>query len=280
MRSKHFLSIAMFALLVFLGGKGLVWVVGDTRLALDSKSWQWAPAVVQHASLEESTGAKGVAEYSPDIRYRFHVNGREYVGTRLEIPRGRSGSEEAERNRLESYAPGTTVQILYDPLDPTRSVVLRPSINYWFTLGMGLLSLGLIVASLYLGFAVVAEIRKADDSDANEEPEPVSAAGKAWSSIANRLDVIVIVLLVALAWGVKRLDKLGFGGTVYNVAVVVTLVAILVTGCVIAMRKQKRVAETFGLVCKHCGHSPRAASIPDTELRGECLKCGKPLSKP
>lgn len=270
----------MFAFLLFLGGKGLLWVVGDTLLALDSKSWLSAPAVVQHASLEESTGAKGVSEYSPDIRYRFQVKGREFVGTRLEIPARRSGSEEAERNRLAMYAPGTTVQILYDPLDPTRSVVLRPSINYWFTLGMGLFSVGMIVASLFLGFAIVAEIRKVGDSDAKDEPEPVSAAGKAWSSIANRLDVIVIVLLLALAWGVKKLDQLGFGGTVYNVAVVVTLVAILVAGCVFALRKQKRVATAFGLVCKHCGHSPGAASIRDTELRGECLKCGKPLSKP
>jgi hypothetical protein len=253
--------------LLFVGGKGLVWVVGDTRTALDSKSWVSAPAIVESSTPEQS-----------EVSYRFRVNGREYVGNRLDIP--------ARRTASVAYAPGAQIQIIYDPLDPTQSVVNRPAVNYWFTLGIGAISLCLVIAALYLAYITVAprkdveEGEVEDENDEEEEPERVSAAGNVWKSIANRIDIVVIAVLLALAWGVKKLDKIGFGGTVYNVVIVVTVITILVASCVYALRKQKRVTNAFGLVCKHCGHSPRASRITDTQLRGECLKCGKPLREP
>jgi hypothetical protein len=53
-----------------------------------------------------------------------------------------------------TYRTGATIPVLYDPRDPSRSVVLRPKMNYFFTIGLGAASLAFAGGGLYLSVRV------------------------------------------------------------------------------------------------------------------------------
>jgi hypothetical protein len=150
--STVFRSLLLAALLGWAGAKGAVWVVTDTAMIIASRGWVPATATVERAWLERSS-SRGGPEFSPQVVYSFDVAGRKYTGNRFEIPSRRSGDEVYERRRLAAFAPGTQVQILYDPHTPESNVLTRPQMNYWFTLGLGGLALVLLGFSLNLVYA-------------------------------------------------------------------------------------------------------------------------------
>ena len=125
-------------LLIGLGASATFLVVRDTLLIVESSDWVASDATVHRAWLKKSR-----RKASPRVEYRYTVNGIDYVGSRLEIP-CHEYNEGYARRRLAPYAPGTAIRILYDPDDPAESVIEEPSVNWFFTLGIGGLSLALL----------------------------------------------------------------------------------------------------------------------------------------
>lgn len=150
-RTKSRVATLVWSLvLLVVGGKGLFWVVGDTRLILESAQWVPGTAIVSRAWIETSRARRGIRGSSPRVEYRYSVEGRPYVGSRLEIPARRYSSKWEAREKLAGLRPGATIPILYDPTDPAKSVIVEPTMNWFFTLGLGGLSVALLAWGLLL----------------------------------------------------------------------------------------------------------------------------------
>ena len=116
-----------------------------------------------------------------------------------------------------------------------------------------------------------------EDDEEPLEIEGESPSGKLWAAISTRLEIVVIVSLLALWWVVSKLEDRGVGGPLFNIAIVAVIVLVIVGGVAFAISRQRRIAKEAGLVCRRCGYSPRGLDIRDTELVKECMKCGTPL---
>ena len=141
-------SLLLAALLGWVGAKGAIWVVSDTATIIDSAGWKSTTARIERVWLDESNSHGRM--FSPGVVYTFEVAGHTYSGDHFEVPPRRSGDRAFELGRLEPFAPGTRVEIFYDPSNPERSVLTRPQMNYWFTLGLGGLAVGLVAAAIAL----------------------------------------------------------------------------------------------------------------------------------
>jgi hypothetical protein len=123
------LGLLLAAFLLFLGARGGWWVYTDTKLILDGKSWIPTVAEVEASSLTPSG--------EPHIEYRFLIAGREFRGDRLEIPSRRPSSRDQARRQISDYRPGERITVFYDSTDPSQSVIRQPTMNYFFTFGLG-----------------------------------------------------------------------------------------------------------------------------------------------
>jgi hypothetical protein len=149
MKSK-FGNVLTAALLGWVGIKGALWVATDTLTILDSRNWATTSGTIDRAWLKGPYG-RG-REYSPNVEYSFTVNGNRYTGNRLEIPARRSGDRGFEQSRVDQLLRRRAVGIFYDPRDPRQSVVSRPAMNYWFTVGLGTLALVCCAGSIAIGW--------------------------------------------------------------------------------------------------------------------------------
>jgi hypothetical protein len=152
MKSK-FGNILTAALLGWVGIKVALWVATDTLAILESRNWATTSGTIDCAWLERSY-AHGW-EYSPVVEYSFTANGKSFRGDRLEIPARRSGDRNFEQGRVDRLLQMRAVEIFYDPRDPQQSVVNRPKMNYWFTLGLGTLALAFCAGSVAIGWSLL-----------------------------------------------------------------------------------------------------------------------------
>jgi hypothetical protein len=120
-----------------IGSLGAISLYRDyqvTALILDSRHWVTGEAVIYDSELHEkwSSGRHGGDKYFwLTVVYHFKVADVDYTGDRFEITYVHpNGDEEHLRQLLANYKPRSMVEILYDPKDPTRSVVLRPELDY------------------------------------------------------------------------------------------------------------------------------------------------------
>jgi hypothetical protein len=119
-----------------IGSLGAIRLYRDyqvTALIFDSRHWLTGEAVIYDSMLHEDiSGRHGGDKYFwLTVVYHFKVAGVDYTGDRFEITYLHpEGDEEHFRQLLATYKPKSVVEILYDPKDPTRSVVLRPELDY------------------------------------------------------------------------------------------------------------------------------------------------------
>ena len=98
--------------------------------------------------------------YSPQIKYEFIFNSMLVRGDRFQIPSRRYSSKNHVENILEGYATGGIIDIYVDSLDSSKSVVLKPGFNYFFTFFLGLIAIVCIVSSVWLfHFAIIKPIK-------------------------------------------------------------------------------------------------------------------------
>ena len=90
------------------------------------RRWPRAPGTMTAARIErrmvqdtESAGYRTVPVDSAFVRYAYTVGGRTFEGTRLR----REPSNADAALDLRRYAPGSTVQVAYDPADPSFAVL-------------------------------------------------------------------------------------------------------------------------------------------------------------
>ncbi|MEO3388665.1 DUF3592 domain-containing protein [Mesorhizobium sp. CAU 1741] len=117
--------------------------LGHARLPED---WPATAGIVEQSgigSTSTGSGRLGVDwSYFPSIHYRYSVGGQTYLGNVVYRGKGPAG-EAAVRALVERYPAGASVNVFYDPRDPTQAVLL-PEVqlkNYHAILAM---TLGLV----------------------------------------------------------------------------------------------------------------------------------------
>lgn len=127
----HFIC-AVFAavgLVLLVAGLRDVWRAARTR------RWPTAPGKVvsaeelQHQrALPEEAGGGSRTHYEARIHYEYSV-GRIHIGsTVVRLGPTETSSEQQAQATLSRYLPGQTVQVAYNPSDPTESV-LEPGLH-------------------------------------------------------------------------------------------------------------------------------------------------------
>jgi hypothetical protein len=98
--------------------------------AVRSSSWPTVEGMVTESTVVQSTGRRNRKWDTPQITYRYSVDGIEHVGTRLFF-----GSQYPEswttgakwttdtKEYIARYPPGTLLRVHYDPEDAATSVV-------------------------------------------------------------------------------------------------------------------------------------------------------------
>jgi hypothetical protein len=142
--------------LLILGGVGLI--IRDFRARARSVEWQWptASATVERGWVEEDerddAAGNTVTTYMPMLRYRYRVDGEEFQGGNIGLDDRPLPSAEAAVRSLAKYPDFATIDVRYDPEDPSFAVIeaMRPppGREFYFGLGAILLAIGVLVAHL------------------------------------------------------------------------------------------------------------------------------------
>lgn len=142
--------------LLILGGIGLI--VRDFRSRAMSVEWQWptASATIERGWVEEEEreDAAGVLvkTYMPMLRYRYRVDGEEFQGGDIGLDDRPLPSAEAAVRLLSKYPDFATVEVRYDPDDPSFAVIEAarppPGREFYFGLGAIILAVAVLLAHL------------------------------------------------------------------------------------------------------------------------------------
>ena len=152
--SHLFLQFAV-AFVLCAAACGLI-LVGRLRLRRDADSTAW-PAVngviLDSAIAADRDGGRQL--FRPVVRYRYEVDGRRYVGSRIQSAANEGFRKYTRARRvLDRYRAGSTIRVHYDPSRPGMAVlqpgqaipVLRPiyvvastaAVYTLFTLGIAI----------------------------------------------------------------------------------------------------------------------------------------------
>jgi hypothetical protein len=90
--------------------------------AKNSAQWPRTKGVITSSYLEvgyfrQMKGYRGV------VRYRYQVGSAEYSGYRLSFNRGHLAIEGAWQKVIDAYPVGKTVEVFYDPKDPSFAIL-------------------------------------------------------------------------------------------------------------------------------------------------------------
>lgn len=135
-----------------LGGIMLFNAAKTFRASARRDEFEPVTARVREAELETDSGRTGGTSttYVPEVTYEYTVNGETYVDDNLYPGPATAGSsaEAEQREILNEYPEGATVEAYYDPTDPTVSFLENESRTRQAT-GLG------VLGGLLLAFGVV-----------------------------------------------------------------------------------------------------------------------------
>ena len=96
--------------------------VMGTRRASSTQAWPSVSGEILEADVVPRSGSG--APYRVALRYRYTVAGREYEGTREDAASGEiHDTLDAARAHAMRCAPGTPVEVYYDPREPGTAVL-------------------------------------------------------------------------------------------------------------------------------------------------------------
>jgi hypothetical protein len=106
------------ALMFFSGVFGLL----QYRRDLQTAKWSSVQGVVLHAQTRQCYFRGKPSGLSPDVAYKYAVNGREWIGTRLDI-KNHCAADEMVKNYIAKFPVRSQVSVFYDPSSPAESLL-------------------------------------------------------------------------------------------------------------------------------------------------------------
>ncbi len=143
------LGMRLFGLIFIVIGGGLLYAIFFRPMLKESAAAKWptVPCEITSSQLGFHSGSKGGSTYSVDVRYRYTVGGREWIGTNYNFDTGTSSSRGWRETAVQSLPPGTRTVCHVNPEDPLDAVLsIQPSPDRWFGLIPGVfLIVGLVI---------------------------------------------------------------------------------------------------------------------------------------
>jgi hypothetical protein len=127
--------------LLYLAVAALMFIMGRYihREILEKGSWPTTPGKLLERGLGPKMQATGRGTFLPRVKYRYVVNGTEYVGDQCYLIRG-SGGLERQVLKLVNDLP-ETLPVHYDPANPAQAYLLvNPLSTYWILMGFAVLA--------------------------------------------------------------------------------------------------------------------------------------------
>jgi len=129
-------------------GLGLImWGLSAAIKGARTRKWLCTRGVITVSRLEPSSRDQwGFRYYNVLISYRFSVAGTSREGYQVSVGApGINLPAQAAQSLVDRYAPGTPVEVYYDPLDPSHTVLepgIGGDIGAGIIIGVGVLGLG------------------------------------------------------------------------------------------------------------------------------------------
>jgi|SRR5580658_1198388 hypothetical protein len=106
------------ALMFFSGVFGLL----QYRRDLQTAKWPSVEGVILHAQTQQCYIRGDPAGLLPDVAYKYVVNGREWIGKRIDI-KNNCVVDEVERNYVAKFPVHSKILVFYDPASPGESLL-------------------------------------------------------------------------------------------------------------------------------------------------------------
>ena len=84
-----------------------------------SASWPSVPGTITRAQIHDG----GFEQYSADVSYTYHVGTSDFTGSRIRASDGEYKQRDAAEKAIEGLTIGQSVQVFYNPIDATQSVL-------------------------------------------------------------------------------------------------------------------------------------------------------------
>jgi hypothetical protein len=88
-------------------------------VARASAGWPTVPGQLTRAEVD----ATAAGRYRAGVSYTYNLNGAQYIGNRIRASDGEFGFREGAEQQIQGLEPGQSVEVHYDPADPSRSVL-------------------------------------------------------------------------------------------------------------------------------------------------------------
>lgn len=124
----HLLSL-FFAIFILAGVTMAGFGIHNIVQAHESRNWLSTDGSITFSDIERRSGSKGGSSYAPSVRYQYTIQGKQYEGSMVAIglKHVSAGRSFAERI-IKKYPQGKSLQVFYNPADPSESV-LEPGLS-------------------------------------------------------------------------------------------------------------------------------------------------------
>ena len=143
------IGMRLFGLVFIVIGGGLLYAIFFRPILKEfaAAKWPTVPCEITSSKVGQHSGSKGGSTYSVDVRYRYTVAGKEWIGTNYNFDTGYSSSRGWRESAVKSLPPGTRTVCHVNLEDPLEAVLsIKPSPDRWFGLIPGVfLIVGLVI---------------------------------------------------------------------------------------------------------------------------------------
>jgi hypothetical protein len=156
-QSSNKFMVFLLIITLFGIGVGIIYVtIQDLKKSAKSSEWIETNGVIIHSKIEETTiyATHRSRNYAPDIRYRYYIEGKEYIGDRVMFFKTSTPFYSDVEELVKEYYEGKKIKVYYDPQNKLESVLIRDGLDYGSTIPEFILAVVIIVIGglLSLGF--------------------------------------------------------------------------------------------------------------------------------
>jgi hypothetical protein len=148
-------ALGFMVLFVLIGGGLSYWGWNILQDARASTSWPTVQGGITSSEVTVSSDSEGADSYSPEVTYRFQIDGQIFASSQIKFGENSYGSRRKAQEIVNQYPVGKQVMVYYEPERPTNAV-LEPGVSAgsYLVLGLGLFftAIGLIGGPLTLIF--------------------------------------------------------------------------------------------------------------------------------
>jgi hypothetical protein len=157
---------------IVLSAAGLIYALYLTVMQAYAFSfYEPVKAEVLHCEIitRETFDTRGVTNliYSPSLRYKYKVGGKEYTSSRAAMTKKVWEGETELRRLLRPYIPGREVQAYYNPSKPSEAYLIREFYFEDYGIAMGCIAALAVLTALFLwyedDYRQVPAVKKAKD---------------------------------------------------------------------------------------------------------------------